>query len=82
MSELIIPAAEIIGTPLTSEELKGILAGYQTKGLRCLCSYGETSTSSIKDSLDDCAGWCSSECHKNFETNWTATYGGITVKGS
>ena len=31
MSKLIIPAAELIGTPLTPEELKGILAGRDSK---------------------------------------------------
>ena len=36
MSKLIIPAAEIIGTPLTPEELKGILAG-STQAGKCSC---------------------------------------------
>lgn len=36
MSKLIIPAAEIIGTPLTSEELKGIIAGSTQTG-KCSC---------------------------------------------
>ncbi|MBD5238346.1 MAG: hypothetical protein HDS64_01045 [Bacteroidales bacterium] len=38
MSKLIIPAAELIGTPLTTEELKGILAGYSITKV-CTCSY-------------------------------------------
>ncbi|MDE7111018.1 MAG: hypothetical protein K2O38_03845 [Muribaculaceae bacterium] len=36
MSKLIIPAAELIGTPLTQEELKGILAGATTYSCSCL----------------------------------------------
>lgn len=36
MSKLIIPAAEIIGTPLTTEELKSILAGTAQAG-KCSC---------------------------------------------
>lgn len=39
MNKLIIPAAELIGTPLTPEELKGILAGI-TK-YTCVCVYLE-----------------------------------------
>ena len=47
MSKLIIPAAELIGTPLTPEELKGILAG-STQAGKCSChmkgKHGETVT--------------------------------------
>ena len=35
MSKLIIPAAELIGTPLTPEELKGIIAGATTYSCSC-----------------------------------------------
>lgn len=47
MSKLIIPAAELIGTPLTTEELKGILAGYSINK-KCNCSY-ERSEGVAKD---------------------------------
>lgn len=82
MSKLIIPTAELIGTPLTQEELKGIIAGTQNSGLKCTCTYANTTTSAIKNSLDDCAAWCSGECHNNSKINWTATYAGITMSGS
>lgn len=82
MSKLIIPAAELIGTPLTTEELKSIMGGSQSSGLTCKCSYAGKSTSSIQNSLDACANWCSGECHKESKTGWTATYAGMSVSGS
>lgn len=38
MSKLIIPAAELFGTPLTQEELKGIIAG-AVMGGGCSCDW-------------------------------------------
>lgn len=81
MSKLIIPVAELIGTPLTPEELKTIIAGNQNGGLKCTCSFEGTTTTSIKNSMDECAGWCSNECHNKGKVNWSATYSGITKTG-
>lgn len=82
MSKLTIPASALIGTPLSSEELKSIIGGIQSAGLTCTCSFDGTSTSSIKDSLDACAAWCSAECHKEFKKGWVAQYSGMTVSGT
>ncbi len=82
MGKLIIPAAELIGTPLTQEELKNIIAGSQNSSLRCTCSYATKTTSSIQNSMDACAAWCSTACHNDNQTNWIATYAGMTISGS
>lgn len=81
MSKLKIPAAELIGSPLTSNELKSIIAGYQNGGLKCLCSYDNKSTSSIQETMGACATWCSGKCHDEGKTSWTATYAGMTISG-
>ena len=69
MSKLIIPAAEIIGTPLTPEELKGILAG-STQASKCSChmedKYGGTVTApqayyEVSDQ-DACTKKCNEVC--------------------
>lgn len=74
MSKLIIPAAELIGTPLTTEELKGILAGYSINK-KCNCSYERSGPKdafsqnphyyeTIKDIKDsaECDAACASLC--------------------
>lgn len=67
MSKLIIPAAEIIGTPLTSEELKGILAGFVMGG-DCSCDWILTNYTSYTSDLgtvtdeNDCSTKCKQMC--------------------
>lgn len=87
MSKLIIPAAELIGTPLTSEELKGILAG-AIWGQSCSCHYylaGEVDyegnpiehnlEAAVKDAAECdqlCASACDSDRVRRCESyNWT-----------
>lgn len=65
MNKLIIPAAELIGTPLTPEELKGILAGI-TK-YTCVCTWSDEK-SKYKDyavgpeNAEDCHASCKNMC--------------------
>ena len=75
MSKLIIPAAELIGTPLTTEELKAILAGYSITKV-CTCSYERggpvdeygntphyTQVISGVTKAEDCEAGCASLCN-------------------
>ena len=75
MSKLIIPAAEIIGTPLTPEELKGILAG-AINAKTCKCSYnGTESTIKISPMTQaECQRACSTAAHKGPVYSWCATF--------
>ena len=70
MSKLIIPAAEIIGTPLTPEELKGIIAG-AVMGGDCSCDWILTNytshTSEIGTVADETE--CSTQCQKMCNSN-------------
>ncbi|MDE7111782.1 MAG: hypothetical protein K2O38_07780 [Muribaculaceae bacterium] len=69
MSKLIIPAAELIGTPLTQEELKGILAGRDYfKRCQCSLNYGgdewfpfQPDAKNI-NSLEECGASCKQTC--------------------
>lgn len=72
MSKLIIPAAELIGTPLTTEELKSIMGGVIMAG-NCFCSYTRTgplfegapakhSTTMQTQTSADCETACKQEC--------------------
>lgn len=68
MSKLILPAAELIGTPLTQEELKGILAGRSTT-YTCRCTLtvkGNQTSYDINGILTepDCRKACASDCEK------------------
>ena len=70
MSKLIIPAAEIIGTPLTPEELKGILAG-SIMGGACSCDWiltdytSHTSELGYKNNETECSNHCKEMCDGN-----------------
>ncbi len=67
MSKLIIPAAELIGTPLTQEELKGILAGATTYTCRCKLTVRGNQTSYDINGIvteADCRKGCASDCAK------------------
>lgn len=67
MSKLIIPAAKLIGTPLTQEELKGIIAGRAQSSCSCHLadSHGNVVTPSepyIYGLANKAA--CETECNK------------------
>ena len=70
MSKLIIPAAELIGTPLTPEELKGILAGSMMGG-DCSCDWilanytSYTSEIGPVNNESDCSEKCEEMCHSH-----------------
>ena len=89
MSKLIIPADELIGTPLTPEELKGILAGRDTQ--TCMCTmYFKDSRVTPNPKTEEIMGVgtakdCSEKCDENcsytidcYKYNWSfsATGGG------
>lgn len=69
MSKLIIPAAELIGTPLTTEELKGILAGRDSQTCMCTLTYanGNSDTPIEIHGVSDSAS-CASQCHDRCST--------------
>ena len=85
MSKLIIPAAELIGTPLTTEELKGILAGRDSKVCMCTLTYANGNSDSpteihgVPDSAS-CASRCHDKCSVTLNCKsyvWTfSAYGG------
>lgn len=68
MTKLIIPAAEIIGTPLTTSELKSILAGRSTTyTCRCVLTVRGNQTSYDINGIvteSDCRKGCASDCDK------------------
>ena len=72
MSKLIIPAAELIGTPLTPEELKGIIAG-RDYFKKCVCklNYGGTEWFETQadakniNNLEQCGTSCKQICADN-----------------
>ncbi|MDE6032561.1 MAG: hypothetical protein K2G15_01220 [Muribaculaceae bacterium] len=78
MSKLIIPAAELIGTPLTPEELKGIIAGAVMEG-HCSCDWiltNYTSYTAVIGTVADeteCSEKCKAKCNSN-DTYKCATY--------
>lgn len=86
MSKLIIPAAELIGTPLTSEELKGILAGTLSDPV-CKCSYtlvGDPDPRSltISDATDvaSCEAECASRCNENIAKKCESYSGSFSIE--
>ncbi|MBD5281491.1 MAG: hypothetical protein HDR86_01825 [Bacteroides sp.] len=72
MSKLIIPAAELIGTPLTPEELKGILAGEMK--YTCMCTW-EDEHSYYEDFIKGpkTGDKCSASCHELCNTKATCS---------
>ncbi|MBD5294414.1 MAG: hypothetical protein HDR75_07095 [Bacteroides sp.] len=86
MSKLIIPAAELIGTPLTLEELKGILAGDLTNPV-CKCSYNllgdpDTRSLTISDAKDaaGCETACASRCNENITKKCESYSGSFSIE--
>lgn len=85
MSKLIIPAAELIGTPLTQEELKGIIAGRDSQVCVCTITYANGESDSPKTLYGAttptlcaaaCASWCSEKKAKHFHWTFSADGGG------
>lgn len=86
MSKLIIPAAELIGTPLTTEELKGILAGRDSQTCMCTLKFSsdkpdyKTEIHGVSDSAS-CASSCHEKCSNtqncySYDWSFSATGGG------
>ena len=67
MSKLIIPAAELIGTPLTPEELKGILAGLTKYTCQCTWNDGKSKYKEYAvgpETAEDCQTSCQNICNE------------------
>lgn len=65
MSKLIIPAAELIGTPLTTEELKGIIAGITKYTCECTWNDGKSKYKDYAigpENAEDCHTSCKDMC--------------------
>lgn len=86
MSKLIIPAAELIGTPLTTEELKGILAGRDSQTCMCTLKYANGNSDApfeihgVTESAS-CASRCHDKCSvtlncKSYTWTFSANGGG------
>lgn len=79
MKKLILPMAEIIGTPLSDEELKSIIAGSIMSG-ECSCDYilanytSGTSDLGTVDSEEVCSMKCKELCETVNKAVKCATY--------
>lgn len=86
MSKLIIPAAEIIDTPLTTDELKSIIAGRDSQICMCTLTYANGNSDApfeihgISENAS-CASRCHDKCSttqncKSYTWSFSATGGG------
>ena len=88
MSKLIIPAAELIGTPLTPEELKGILAGSLSDPV-CKCSYNlendpdsRSVTITNVANAESCETACASRCNEHKSLKCKSYTGSFSIEFS
>lgn len=67
MSKLALPVAELLGSPLSSDELKSIVGGNNT-GINCICSWRwsdgtDNARRYTVESEQECLNTCSAYCH-------------------
>lgn len=82
MSKINLPASQMIGTPLTEEELKGIVGGFVHK-TECLCTLhfknGTNSTVSVDAQT---SGACKTACKVECDPNEGCTSAGYSFSES